>query len=66
MAQGYQLISKGRADGCTTCEHCGRVILNFAIIRGRDTNRDYRVGLDCMETLCSIGRPEAKEMSINF
>ena len=64
MKSGYQLISTGRSDQATFCEHCGRVIIRFAYIKSRQTNREYRVGLDCMHTLCKVGQP--KEQSLIF
>ena len=70
MAQGYRVISISRTgvDGgnATFCEHCGRVIFNFAIIQSRATNNKYRVGLDCMHTLCKNNNPQATQLSLNF
>ena len=56
----------GTENGTPTfCEHCGRLIFNFAVIQGTN-NGKYRVGLDCMRTLCKTGQPEARQLSINF
>lgn len=70
MAQGYRIISisrLGTENGTPTfCEHCGRMIFNYAIIQSRDTNNKYRVGLDCMHTLCQKCNPQATQLSLNF
>lgn len=70
MASGYRVISISRqgvnGGNATFCEHCGRVIFNFAIIQSRTSSKQYRVGLDCMHTLCKTDKPQAKQLSINF
>lgn len=70
MAQGYRIISISRLgveNGTPTfCEHCGRVIFNFAIIQNRVNNNKSRVGLCCMHTLCEKNNPQPKQLSFNF
>lgn len=70
MAQGYKVISISRTgiDGgnATFCENCGRTIFNFAIIRNMANNSKFRVGLDCMHTLCKKNNTQARQLSINF
>jgi hypothetical protein len=43
-----------------TCENCGIVITNVAIVKSED-GIEYRIGLDCMETLTNMIPSEALE-----
>lgn len=64
----YQVVSISRMGiekgSPTFCEHCGRTIFNFAIIKSDVTGQQYRVGLDCMHTLLEAGRPQYKQASL--
>ena len=64
----YKVVSISRMgveNGTPTfCEHCGRMIFNFAILKSDQTGNHYRVGLDCMETLLKAGRPQYKQASL--
>lgn len=68
MAKGYKVIEVHRTGVergmATFCEHCGRVIFNFAILESA-TGYRLRTGLDCMTTLCKGNHPE-KQLSFNF
>lgn len=53
--QEYELISvtrQGMESGTAlVCEDCGRVIFNFAVIRGKEDGKKYTVGLTCVKKL---------------
>lgn len=58
--QEYELleVSKlGTESGTAlTCEDCGRVIFNFAVIKGKKDGRTYTVGLTCVKKLLQTKR----------
>lgn len=53
--QEYKLISmcmQGVENGIAySCSDCGRTIFNFAIIKGEMDNKEYIVGLTCVNKL---------------
>lgn len=58
--QKYDLRSVTRttleASGYTAvCDHCGKLLVNHASIRGMADNNDYTVGLDCLKRLLDAG-----------
>lgn len=61
MATGYTLVSQGRSDMGTFCQHCGRFIFNYAYVKSRFSGNMIRVGLDCMQALCNTGIKENRK-----
>lgn len=59
--QSYTLISVRRVPGLDAevlyeCEHCGKIIKNYAEIQGGADKSNYKVGLDCVKKLLSEGK----------
>lgn len=56
--QQYELVSVsklGIENGTAlTCEDCGRTIVNFAVIKGKQDEKSYTVGLTCVKKLLKI------------
>lgn len=58
--QEYELINVRRQSIETgtalTCDNCGRTILNFATIRGKQDGKTYVVGLTCVKYPCGTAQ----------
>lgn len=56
--QEYELIEVSKlgieSGTALTCEDCGRVIFNFAVIKGKQDGKSYTVGLTCVKKLLQI------------
>lgn len=44
-----------------TCQNCGLIITNVAVVEGQSDRILYRIGLDCASTLTSIAPSEIAE-----
>lgn len=63
--QEYELIEVSKlgieSGTALTCDDCGRVIFNFAVIKGKQDGKSYTVGLTCVKKLLQI-----KQVSFDF
>lgn len=63
--QEYELLEVSKlgieSGTALTCDDCGRVILNYAIIKGKQDGKSYTVGLTCVKKLLKI-----KQVTFDF
>lgn len=63
--QQYELVSVSKlgieSGTALTCEDCGRTIVNFAVIKGKQDGKSYTVGLTCVKKLLQI-----KQVTFDF
>lgn len=63
--QEYELLEVSKlgieSGTALTCDDCGRVIFNFAVIKGKQDGKSYTVGLTCVKKLLKI-----KQVSFDF
>jgi hypothetical protein len=53
----YELVESfyiSLADGGCSCDNCGRLISNVAVVKDQKRNKQYSVGMDCAGTLTGI------------
>ncbi len=64
MSKHYKLVSveSGKLSEHTaeTCENCGQVISNVAVIKD-DSDKVYRIGLDCMQTIVNMSASDIQQ-----
>src|SRR5574344_2844206 len=63
--QEYELLEVSKlgieSGTALTCDDCGRVIFNFAVIKSKQDGKSYTVGLTCVKKLLKI-----KQVAFDF